>query len=149
MPNLVLYYDYMITLCEAAGDYVRIHALYMDLKHADPISPDTIKTIAKYYDGDTEILARSHKKVTSKASSAWQSVKEILKNEGRCDDATAKTFGQQLAKTNEDCDFRKKVRDWSRAELRKIQNGKTPVFYDFGDLLARYEKLLLRRQQKK
>lgn len=150
MPNNVLYYDYLIKLCNATGDFVNKRALYNDIMHGDPTSPESIKTLAKYYDGDKNILATVYKRVRNEAGSAWNSVKELLQCCDHWVPEDADVFGKQLAKVDDDCDFRAKVRDWARAELKreKKQMGSS-TFYDMRALLDRYQKLVLKRQGKK
>ena len=149
MPDNVLYYDRLLRLCNAAGDYVNKKALYDDIMYGEPTSPESIKTLAKYYDGDKNNLAICYKRVKAEANNAWVAVRELLQANECYVSYDAGVFFNLLVKTDDDCDFRAKVRDWARAELRKEQKGKGSTFYNFRDLLDRYQKLVLKRQTPK
>lgn len=150
MPNNnVLYYTRLVDLCNIAGEWVSKKRLLDDIREGDPTSPESIKVLAKYYDGDVNVLAEANKKVATKANNLWFSLAELLKAEGRWDDSDSKVFLSQLKKPVDFCDFRAKVRDWSRAELKREQNGKESTFYDYREMLDRYQKLVLKREQKK
>lgn len=148
MPNNVLYYSYILDLCEVAGDYTQKRALLYDIQHGDPTSPKSIIILAKYWDGDVNKLAAKYKELRNAASGAWVSVKELLEAEGRYVKEDAEVFGQQLCKVEEVCDFRKMVRTWARAELKREAAGKGSTFYDMRGFLDRYEALILKRRQK-
>ena len=147
MPNNVLYYNYLLKLCKVTGDFVQKRALLNDIRYGDPTSPQSIIILAKYWDGDVNKLAAKYKDVRIETSGAWDSIKELLSNCGRYDEEDAKVFGQQLCKTEDVCDFRKMVRTWAKAELNKAAKGKETTFYDMGELLDRYEALILKRRQ--
>ncbi|MCQ2571292.1 MAG: hypothetical protein MJ154_03560 [Candidatus Saccharibacteria bacterium] len=149
MSNNVLYYDCLLNLCAAVGEYVCKRELYYDIKDGKPPSPASIKTLAKYYEGSVENLSLSYKRTSHRCNKEWLALKEFLENAGAYDKEDAKTFYQQLTRINESCDFRAKVRDWARAELAKERKGKESAFYNMRDMLDRYEKLVLKRRNKK
>ena len=166
MPNNVLYYDDIIKLCDAAGDYVRTKSLLDDLANSAYTSPQSVMILAQYYEGDIEILKDRHKDNVLKANNAWVAIRVILTAESRWNKGDADVFFAKLTTAKEYCDFRPMVREWARAELRKEEklvksknvpetDGKkkaTPkgaTFQDIGELLDRYQKLILKRQEKK
>ena len=149
MPNDVLYYKYILDLCDVTGDYVRERALLNDIKKGELASAGTILAIADSYKGEVSALANKFKKDENAVSGAWNSLKELLQDCGQYSDEDAKVFGQQLCKTEEVCDFRKMVRTWARREQAKAKAGKEVTFYSFRGFLDRYEALILKRTERK
>ena len=70
MPNNVLYYTNLVRLCLVTGDYVQKRELLNDLRNGDPTSPDSVITLAKYYKGDINDLARVYKRVYTETADA-------------------------------------------------------------------------------
>ncbi len=151
MPNInVLYYNALLDLCDVAGDYVRLRALLIDIREGEPTSPDSIKTLAKYYDGDVNVLMNVFKQKRLAANEAWHVLKELMLHEDCWEEEASVVFFQQITKKTEFCDFRAKVRDWARAELRKEKKtAGSSTFLSMKDLIYKYERLLLKRRDKK
>ena len=149
MPNNVLYYQSMIDFCNVAGEWVNKTALLDDIRNGDPTSPDSIKTLAKYYDGDVNVLANKRKAIASKANNSWFMIRDLLKAEKCWSQEDDDAFVALIKKPTEYCDFRAKVRDWARNELERERKGKESVFYDLRSLIDRYQKLILKRNQKR
>ena len=150
MPNNVLYYTLMEKLTLEVGDYVGKKSLLLDLEQQGLYtSPDSVKVLSKYYDGDINVLRTSYKSVAGKCNKFYNSIRDILVAEGRFDKADSDKFVALLKKTGDVCDFREKVRDWARAEIRKEQKKPgSSTFYDLGDLIGRYDDLLRRRRNR-
>jgi len=163
MPNNVLYYNDVVTLCDAAGDYVRTKSLLNDLLNTGYTSPKSVKVLAEYYDGDIEILKDRHKDNMDKANNAWFAVRSELIAEGRWDKSDGELMLSKLQMATDYCDFRTKLRDWARSELKKeeklaasknesVADGKKKApkgatFYDCREFLDRYQRLILKRQK--
>ena len=148
MLNLVIYYKDVETLSLDVGDYVRIHALYDDIEHGTPTAPNSIMLLANNYDGDLEKLKHNHDRIAKKALLDWIPIREMLKANEVYDAADAAVFLNRLQIRNGDSDFRDFVRQWSRAELKKIADGKEAKFYGPTEFLKRYENLLITRKKR-
>lgn len=149
MPNNVLYYRKLEELTLLVGNYVCKKALIRDLKRGFYTSPDSINLLSKYYGGDIYNLRACYEKERGEINKVFEVVLDILKAEGRFNHTDAKTFVSLMQKTEDTCDFRTKVRDWSRNELkREDKKPGSSRFYDLGDLLGRYDDLLMDRRNR-
>ena len=157
MSKIVLYYKLMIELCDACGKCVMHQSLYDDLTYGCPPSPDSVRILYTHHDDDMEVLHCKIRAAIRKRAAISHSISELSRqielypdDLDLKSDADAIDFCKKLMMRDEDCDFRTKVRDWSRNEQRKIKKNATEpdLPLSFRDYLDKYEKLRKRRQRK-
>ena len=145
----VLFYQDVKKLCDAAGDYTQFRALYYDLingtQHA---SPESVKVLSKYFDGSFYKLEDHYKEVTANAIKKVLAVRGALASLGLYDKADEGNFINHLRRCQDDCDFRTMVRGWCNQAIHKAEKGKEVSIISYGEFLARYDALLLKRRKK-
>lgn len=153
--TIVLYYEQIIKLCNACGVLLKHEHLYRDLLMATP-SPDSYKVLVKNHEASLDVLRRKIAKAEKTRAEIGNTVSKLAKNLNLYPkdadfwaDEDANTFCDLLMCRNEDCDFRKKVRDYCEQQLAKIEKGKNREPMNFGDFVERYTKLLQRRAKRK
>lgn len=146
---VVLFYRDVLKLCDAAGEYTQYRALYYDLINGTGrASPESQKVLVKYFDGDFYRLEDRYKEVTSNANNKVLAVRGTLFALGLYDKADEDIFINHLRRCKDDCDFRTMVRAWCNQAIRKAEKGKEIKIMSYGDFLARYDELLIKRQKK-
>ena len=150
MPNNVLYYDCLVKISLLMGKYVNKKALLDDLRQGGYYrSPDSVKALSKYYQSDINVLEESFEKTRKEVNKYFDVVKSILEAEGSYDDKSTKIFVKLMKMTNDVCDFRAKVRKWSRDELkREAKEPDSSRFFSLGDFIKRYEVILENRRKR-
>jgi hypothetical protein len=150
MSGVVLYYNALIKLCDDAAKFTGVHYLYLDLMGDMPPSPGSYCTLARYYGGDIDKLRTRYKKLRNACKNDFSQLCKTMEALGIQDaDVNGALFKKSLVQPKETCDFRACVRKWARAELYRIEQEKEPRLYNYGNLLDRYEALLLKRRNRK
>ena len=158
MSKIVLYYKLMIKLCNACGKYVMHQNLYDDLVYGSPPSPGSIRTLQDNHENSMDVLESKLSAARINRTEISRSIVKLSIQIGLypvdivfADDPAAKDFCKKLMMRDEDCDFRAKVRDWSRDELSKIkENASEPDLpLSFQDYLDKYETLREKRKKRK
>ena len=150
MSGIVLYYDTLLKMVDDAAKYTGVYYLYLDLAGDMPPSPGSIRALAKYYDGDMKKVFDRYKTLRTACGRDYYQLCETMELLGILDATeNGDLFKRYLIKPRGDCDFRVKVRDWARIELRRASQNKQLRLYNFGDFIRRYEALLLKRRSKK
>ena len=151
----VLYYEAILKLCDACGLYLEHSHLYSDLRSFEPL-PDSHRVLVYKHDGSMAILRH-------KMGIAWTNRAEISESiidfsvtlglyksgDEMREDEKVISFCDMLLYRTEICDFRKKVRDYAKQQLRHISNGKEVKLMSLGDFVDRYAKLVEARHKRK
>ena len=142
-----VYYKMLLQFCDAEGAFLDIAHLYNDLKSEVP-NPDSYRTLVKYYDADLVQLSVAKKRAGKKAMECWNQLKRVVVAEGVYREGDGALFIAEFQSRIEDCDFRAKVREWTRTEVKRASEGKTVRPLDFATLLGRYDDLVLKRLER-
>ena len=158
MSNVVLYYEYMKKLVKACGRLQTYTHLYDDLCYGCPPSPDSYKVLVKHHESSLDVLRDKVNRAKKERAEIGRMIGTLAKacgiypeNENLWINKDAEVFCAMLMLRREDSDFREKVRDWSRSEIKKItKTGKEPdVPMSFKDYIDKYEALLKTRRKRK
>lgn len=147
----VLYYKAIRRLCFSCGAIVKHEALLNDLRSYSP-SPDSYRVLVNKHESSLEVLEEKVNKAKKKRAKIGRVVSKLAKklelypaNEDMRENEDAIDFCDKLMYREEDCDFRKKVLDYSKQQLDHIAAGKEMKPMDFAAFLERYDKLVNRR----
>lgn len=153
--SIVIYYEQIIKLCDICGTILKHEHLYKDLLSFSP-SPDSYRVLVKKHDSNIDVLRRKIAKAEKTRAELGNNIGKLAKDLGLYprdmdywQDEGANTFCDMLMSRTEDCDFRRKVRDYCKQQLAKNAKGKEVEAMNFDDFIERYSKLLQRRAAKK
>lgn len=152
MSKAVLFYDVLLKFIDACSVYQMHNSLYDDLLNGNPPSPESYKVLVNNHEGDLDVLRDKVNNAKTKRLKMWWTLRRMMEAEKVYDSADAEFFFAKLMERNEDCDFRKKVRSWSRAEKSKIAGKKKGAEPDtvrgFKWYIDKYADLTLRREKR-
>lgn len=151
MSKAVLFHEAMLKFLDACALYRMHYYLYDDLIHGCPPSEDSYRVLVSKHDAKLDVLRNKFNQARSARLETWLTLRRMMEKAGVYDPDDAEFFVIMVERRVEESDFRAKVRDWTRSELRKIEKGKAEPdeLKSFKWYLDRYAELSKRRASKK